>query len=163
MTQAFAYLDDIIVHAPNVELHLEYLEKVLQVHLQAGLRLQPHKTNLLRDEAVYLGHVINSDGVRPDPAKLDAVQDWPQPTNITELQSYLGLCNYYRDFVPTYSEVALPLLKFLEGSPPKKQPIQFGPDAIEAFVALKKALCQAPILAFPNFQDDAAPFILDSK
>ena len=103
MTQAFAYLDDIIVHAPNVELHLEYLEKVLQVHLQAGLRLQPHKTNLLRDEAVYLGHVINSDGVRPDPAKLDAVQDWPQPTNITELQSYLGLCNYYRDFIPMFA------------------------------------------------------------
>ena len=74
-----------------------------------------------------------------------------------------GPGNYYRDFVPTYSEVALPLLKFLEGSPPKKQPIQFGPDAVEAFVALKKALCQAPILAFPNFQDDAAPFILDSK
>ena len=74
----------------------------------------------------------------------------------------LGLCNYYRVFVDEYSRVALPLLKYLENSPKKKAPIVLDQAAREAFQELKKRLVEAPILAFPDFEENSRPFILDT-
>ena len=162
ITSFQAYLDDVIVHAETVEAHLRHLEEVLHVHLAAGLKLQPHKTALMRAEAVYLGHVINEKGVQPDPKKIEVIVNWPKCEDITNLQAFLGLCNYYRTFVDKYSEVALPLLRYLEGSPKKKAPIEFDQAAEEAFAKLKLCLTQAPILSYPNFQEGSQDFILDT-
>ena len=92
LTHAFAYLDDIIVHAKDVSSHLRHLDEVLVTHLRAGLKLQPHKTALLRSEAAYLGHIINAEGIKPDPSKIAVVKNWPECTNITDLQAFLGKC-----------------------------------------------------------------------
>ena len=157
-----AYLDDIIIHSRTPEEHLGHLEQVLAVHLSAGLRLQPHKSLLLRAEALYLGHIISSEGVRPDPEKIQVIQDWEESDNITNLQAFLGLCNYYRVFVDDYSRIALPLLRYLENSPKKKAPIILDQDAREAFQELKKRLVQCPILSFPDFEENSRPFLLDT-
>ena len=155
-------MDDVIVHAPNTETHLRHLQEVLHVHLRAGLKLQPHKTHLLRAEAAYLGHIINANGIQPDPEKVAAVQNWLECTNITDLQAFLGLCNYYRQFVEKYSQVALPLLRYLEGAPKKKSPIVFDQAAKDAFQELKNRLVSAPVLSYPNFDENANNFILDT-
>ena len=157
-----AYLDDIIIHSRTPEEHLGHLEQVLAVHLSAGLRLQPHKSLLLRAEALYLGHIISSEGVRPDPEKIQVIQDWEESDNITNLQAFLGLCNYYRVFVDDYSHIALPLLRYLENSPKKKAPIILDQDARDAFQELKKRLVQCPILSFPDFEENSRPFLLDT-
>ena len=73
-----------------------------------------------------------------------------------------GLCNYYRQFVENYSQVALPLLRFLEGSPKKKSPIQFDEAARKSFQELKDRLVQAPILTYPDFSPNSEKFILDT-
>ena len=157
-----AYLDDIIIHSRTPEEHLGHLEQVLAVHLSAGLRLQPHKSLLLRAEALYLGHIISSEGVRPDPEKIQVIQDWEESDNITNLQAFLGLCNYYRVFVDDYSRIALPFLRYLENSPKKKAPIILDQDARDAFQELKKRLVQCPILSFPDFEENSRPFLLDT-
>ena len=159
---AFAYLDDVIVHSGSPEVHLENLEKVLRAHWNAGLKLQPHKTLLMRKEALYLGHLIDEQGIRPDPSKTKIISEWPESRTITQLQSFLGLCNYYRGFVPQFSHIALPLTRYLEGSPAKNSPIKFDDAAKKAFAELKEKLVTAPILAYPNFEKDAPPFILDT-
>lgn len=154
-------MDDIIIHSRTPEEHLGHLEQVLAVHLSAGLRLQPHKSLLFRAEALYLGHIISSEGVQPDPEKIKTIQSWEESKDVTNLQAFLGLCNYYRVFVDEYSRVALPLLRFLEGSPKKKEPITLDRAAQEAFQELKKKLTDAPILAYPDFEENSKPFILD--
>ena len=138
------------------------LEQVLAVHLSAGLRLQPHKSLLFRAEALYLGHIISSQGVRPDPEKVRTIENWKESEDITNLQAFLGLCNYYRVFVEEYSSLALPLLKYLENSPKKKAPIVLDQPARKAFQELKKKLVEAPILSFPDFEENSRPFLLDT-
>ena len=116
----------------------------------------------MRKEALYLGHLIDEQGIRPDPSKTKIISEWPESRTITQLQSFLGLCNYYRGFVPQFSHIALPLTRYLEGSPAKNSPIKFDDAAKKAFAELKEKLVTAPILAYPNFEKDAPPFILDT-
>lgn len=86
-------------------------------HLHSyGLKLKPKKCQLLKDEVVFLGHVVSGEGISPNPALVKDVQDWQPPTTIRELQAFLGLCNYYRRFVPAFAELASPLTDLLKKS-----------------------------------------------
>jgi len=67
---------------------------------QFNLKIEPDKCELLKTELNYLGHVVTSEGVRPDPAKVKAVNEFPIPKNITDVKSFLGLAGYYRKFIP---------------------------------------------------------------
>ena len=74
----------------------------------------------MRKEIKYLGHVVSNEGVSTDPDKIKAVTEWPQPTTVTEVRSFLGFVSYYRRFIPNFSKVAKPLNKLLqnlEGTP----------------------------------------------
>ncbi len=89
------YLDDIIVHGRTFSEQLENLQKVFTCLRKANLKLSPEKCNLFRREVKYLGHIISCKGVATDPAKINSVKDWPRPTCLAELRSFLGLCSYY--------------------------------------------------------------------
>ena len=79
--------------------HLKNLALVL-VHLQdAGLKLKPEKYAFFQKEVLYLGHVVSENGIVPDSSKTDKVSNWPTPSCLTQLQSFLGLANYYRHFI----------------------------------------------------------------
>jgi hypothetical protein len=67
------------------------------------------KSMFMRKELEYLGHAISGEGIRVDTSKIEAVKDWATPQDIKQLQSFLGLCNYYRRFVRNYSTMASPL------------------------------------------------------
>jgi len=90
---SLVYLDDIIVYSSSVEEHIERLGLVFERLRAANLKLKPSKCSLLRTEVNFLGHVLSGDRVSTDPEKIRAVRDWPVPTDIKEVRSFLGLAS----------------------------------------------------------------------
>lgn len=107
-------LDDVLITAKSAELHMEKLCVVLKRLQDAGLTLKKEKCEFFKNEINYLGYVINKNGLKKDPAKVKAIIDAPVPTNVSTLQSFLGLVNYYRNFVPRASSVLSPLYDLLK-------------------------------------------------
>ena len=101
-------------------------------------------------EVQFLGHVINSNGIHVDPAKIEAIKNWDVPTTPTEIRSFLGLAGYYRRFISNFSKIALPLTKLTQ----KSEPFVWTQKQEEAFQTLKQRLCNAPILTLPKGNDD---------
>ena len=92
-------------------------------------------------------------GISPDPGKVEAIKSWPHPTTVTEVKSFVGLCSYYRQFVPSFADVAQPLYQCAT------TPFQWTPEAEDAFQKLKIALTEPPVLAYP---EPHGLFILDT-
>ncbi|KAI7802842.1 hypothetical protein IRJ41_020318 [Triplophysa rosa] len=103
------YLDDILVTGGNRENHLKTLENVLMKLKEAGLRLKRGKCVFLADEVEYLGHRVDAQGLHPTGTKVKAIDDAPEPKNVTELKVYLGLLNYYNKFLPNLAMLLAPL------------------------------------------------------
>ena len=159
---ALPYLDDTICHSPDLPSHFLALERVLSAHAKAGLKLQPSKCQLFRNEIDYLGHTVSADGVRPLDSYIKIVQDWPLPTTRRATRSFLGKTGYYRRFIANYAGVARPLTDklSLDGTHDNAE-FDPSPDFVRNFHTLKNALVSAPILAYPRFDSDE-PFILDT-
>ena len=150
------YLDDIIVFSRTPEEHLLRLKAVFNKLKAAGLKLKPSKCDLIKQQINYLGHVVSKEGVSTDPEKIKAVTEWPQPTTVTEVRSFLGFVSYYRRFIPNFSKVAKPhnkLLQNLEGTPSQKKfRVCWGPEQQEAFETLQRLCTESPISAYADFK-----------
>ena len=156
------YLDDIIVFSQTLEEHLVRLQAVSDKLKAAGLKLKPSKCELFKKQINYLGQVVGQEGVATDSDKIKAVTEWPRPTTVTEVRSFLGFVSYYRRFIPNFSKVAKPLnalLQNLEGTSNQKKKfrVNWGPEQEEAFETLQRLCTEAPILAYADFK---TPFIL---
>ena len=127
----------------------------MQKLIQAGLKLKPSKCQLLQQEVLFLGHLVGREGIKPNPALIDKVQDWPVPQNLRQLQAFMGLCNYYRRFVLKFSDNASPLNQLTC----KGEAYLWNDRAQRAFRRLKEALTSAPCLALPL---DEGFFALDT-
>ena len=90
------FIDDILIYSKTKEEHAEYLRIVLQTLRQKKLYAKLSKCYLWLDHVSFLGHIISEDGISMDPAKVEAVRDWPIPKSISEVRSFLGLAGYYR-------------------------------------------------------------------
>lgn len=148
--EAFVYLDDIVLYASSLTEHRIKFNKLAARLRQATLTLQPDKCEFLRHEVTYLGHIIGSSGVRPDPKKLTAVKDFPRPKNAKNIKQFLGLAGYYRRFIPQFSKISKPLTNLLK----KDIPFKWDSAQNEAFVTLRDKLCEEPILQYPDFSKD---------
>ena len=109
-----------------------------------------------------MGHVVGHNGVSTDPKKTEAVTEWPGPTTVTEVRSFLGFVSYYRRFIPNFSKAGKPLntlLQNFKGTPnqKKKFKVHWGPEQQEAFETLQRLCTEAPVLAYADFK---SPFIL---
>ncbi|GFT32400.1 retrovirus-related Pol polyprotein from transposon 17.6 [Trichonephila clavipes] len=141
-TMCLCHLDDIIVFSETFEDHLIRLRLVLKCLQEAGLKLNSNKCLFAAQEVKILGHLVSSNGVRPDPDKIKAVRNFPTPKNIHDIRSFLGLCSYFRRFIKGFCYLAEPLQSLL------KSGVEFhwGPEEVEAFNSLKKALTSDPVL-----------------
>ena len=148
------YLDDVLVFGKTVEEHNERLQAVLRKFREANLKLSPSKCKFLQKEIQYLGHIINGDGITTDPKKIEKMVKWPLPKCADELHSFLGLCNYYRKFIPKFSQLTEPLWKTMN-----RKPFMIRDYEIECFSELKVALSSTPILSLPF---KGGKFVLDT-
>lgn len=154
--RCLCYLDDVIVFGSTFDLALENLKAVFDRYRQANLKLKPSKCVLFQTEVAFLGHIVNEHGIKCDPQKVKKVQEWPVPTNVTELRQILGLVGYYRRFIPNCSSITAPLTKLLK----KNVKFKWDKNCQESFETLKLKLTTSPVLSFPKH--DEGQFILDT-
>lgn len=143
------YLDDIMVFSKTAEEHEQHLRLVLQALRNNQLYANAKKCKLNVREVEFLGHVVSRDGLKVDPKKTQAVNDWPRPTDLTQLRGFLGLSNYFRRFIKDYSKVVRPLTMLTRKDTPT--PLPWPPAAAEAFQKVKEALVSPPVLKMPDF------------
>lgn len=138
--------DDILIYSDSLEKHHEHLRQVFEVMRRNNLYAKNSKCEFVTERVEYLGHFIEAKGVSTDPNKVKAVQDWPQPANLKQLRGFLGLAGYYRRFVKSFGGIARPITALT-----KKDSFMWSGEAQEAFTEVKRALCNAPVLALPDF------------
>ena len=103
------FFDDILVYSKTWEEHLKHLDETLSILEEQSLYVKMSKCEFGMKEMLYLGHIINEEGVQVDMEKIRAIRDWPTPKTITELRGFLGLCTYYRRYVKGFSQFVAPL------------------------------------------------------
>lgn len=111
---AFAYLDNLVVVSSCFKEHLDLLKLVFSRLREAGLRLNLVKFHFGRRELKYLGHMVNSDGIATDPDKVQSIREFPTPSSVKTLLSFLGLASWYRRFIEKFATVTTPLRHLLK-------------------------------------------------
>lgn len=149
------YLDDIILISQDFDEHLRLLSLVFDRLLEAGLIVSLEKCQFCRSELKYLGYVVDRQGLRPDPSKVEAIVGIPPPKNVTEIRRFIGTASWYRRFVPSFSSTISPLTNLTK----KNVKWSWTSDCDVAFRSIKEALITAPILTCPDF---SRPFILQT-
>ncbi|GBG76737.1 hypothetical protein CBR_g22955 [Chara braunii] len=135
--------------------HQGHLRQVLEKLREANFKINPKKCERAKTQVLYLGHVLDGDGIKPEDGKIATIRDWSTPRTLTELRSFLGLANYYRKFVRNFSTIAAPLRRLL-----KKEAIwQWDKDYTSALKRLKRALIEYPVL---KGADPSLPFVVTS-
>lgn len=142
------YMDDILIFSKTAEDHLKHVEEVLQVLKDNEFYAKLKKCTFEAPELTFLGHVIGRDGIKPDPKKIQAVQDWPIPKTVTDVRSFLGLANYFRKFIQGFSKLAAPLTNLTKQVGTLET---WTDECAQSFQGLKDALCQAPTLLHPDW------------
>lgn len=143
------YLDDVIVYSKNMDEHIQQLRDIFNKIEKAHLKLSPDKCKFGVEEVKFLGHNISSKGISTDPDKIKALVEYEKPKTTKELQSFLGLANYYRKFIKNYSE-EVKSLENLVKQYGKDRAITWNYEEEIVFQNIKKLLCEAPILGFPE-------------
>ncbi|XP_057532797.1 uncharacterized protein LOC130810672 [Amaranthus tricolor] len=147
------YLDDILIYSKDIAAHLDHLQQLFEVLRKQRLYAKLEKCNFLLPEVSFLGYIVGREGVKVDPTKIQAIQDWPIPTTLTQIRSLHGLASFYRRFIRDFSSVMAPITECT-----KQGKFNWTPKAQQAFETLKSMMCSAPILKLPNF---TKPFELE--
>lgn len=146
----FPYIDDFLIASSNMEEHKQHLKQLFTRLNEFGVVINPEKCEFGKTEISFLGYVINEHGIKPSPEKVDAIVNYPKPTNIEELRRFLGMFNYYRSSIPCVAELQAPLNEFQKGNPKKKQFLVWSEGQNIAFEELKTSLSKATLLAHPS-------------
>ena len=162
-SQLIVFFDDLLIHSPDLTTHVETLKQVFVLLQKAGLRLNMEKTDWVKKEVKFLGHLISDQGVSVPPEFSQIIKDWPLPKTLKDLRAFLGKCNYYRSHFQNFAIIASPLMAHLKGASEssRKLDLEQDPKAIASFEALKQLLMSPQLLAYPDF-DSAEPFIVDT-
>ena len=145
-----AYIDDILVFSSTLEEHLAHLELVMKRLEEVGLKLRPTKYRFACEEVEYLGHVITPKGLKPNPRLIAAIREFPVPSSIPDVRRFLGLASYYRRFIPRFVKIAQSLYQLTC----KGASFSWPEDRCSAFENLRTRLSEAPVLAYPSFEED---------
>lgn len=151
------YLDDLIIFGRNLDEHNRNLISIFSRLRNVNLKLNPSKCEFLKKQILYLGHIISSEGLSPDPEKVAVIKNYPRPSSSDEVKRFVAFANYYRKFIPNFANIVIPMNKLC------KQNVVFDwtDDCEKSFLLLKDALVSPPILDFPDFSDSNT-FILQT-
>ena len=109
------YLDDIIIFSKTPEEQITRLSAVFEMLAEAGLKLKPSKCKFFKRQIAYLGHIALRDGIETDPKKIKAIVNWPRPTTVTDVHSFLRFTNQSWRFIHKYAHIARPLNVLISG------------------------------------------------
>ncbi|GKB07194.1 putative reverse transcriptase domain-containing protein [Tanacetum coccineum] len=143
----------------NKQEHEKHLKLILKFLKKEELYAKFSKCEFWIPKVQFLGHVIDSEGIHVDPAKIESIKDWASPKSPTEIRQFLGLAGYYRRFIEGFSKIAKPMTKLTQ----KKVKFEWGDKQEAAFQLLKQKLCSAPILALPEGSEDFIAYCDASK
>jgi RNase H-like domain found in reverse transcriptase/Reverse transcriptase (RNA-dependent DNA polymerase)/Integrase core domain/Integrase zinc binding domain len=144
----FVYLDDVLVASPTHEQHLVDLELVFARLQQQGLVINAEKCVFGVQELDYLGHHVTASGVTPMQSRVEAMRKYPQPKTVGQLQTFLGMANFYRRFLPAAAQRLRPLTDALKGG--QQAQLNWSADMEQSFIWCKEKLCSAAELAHPE-------------
>ncbi|GJW33850.1 putative reverse transcriptase domain-containing protein [Tanacetum coccineum] len=153
------FIDDILIYSKNKQEHEEHLKLILELLKKEELYAKFSKCKFWIPKVQFLSHVIDSEGIHVDPAKIESIKDWTSPKSPTEIRQFLGLDGYYRRFIEGFSKIAKPMTKLTQ----KKVKFEWGDKQEAAFQLLKQKLCSAPILALPEGSEDFIAYCDASK
>ena len=164
------YLDDIWIFTETANQMLDWIELVFSCLKEFHLKIKPKKSYFFQTSVTFLSHILSGKGVLPNPENIAKVKDWPVPKTPKEVHSFIRLASYYHWFIPNFAKWGGPLhslivpasfkQKICKGEMKKSDlpEFQWTPACQEGFDQLKKALTEAPILAYPDY---SKPFILE--
>ncbi|GJS00957.1 putative reverse transcriptase domain-containing protein [Tanacetum coccineum] len=130
--------------------HAEHLKLILELFKKEELYAKFSKCDFWLSMVQFLGHVIDSEGIHVDPAKIESIKDWASSKTLTEIRQILGLFGYYRRFIEGFSKIAKPMMKLTQ----KNAKFDSSEKAEATFQQLKQKLCSAPILLLPEGSED---------
>jgi transposase InsO family protein len=141
------YVDDIVIYSNTMDEHLEHVKIVIERLTKARLIINKEKSHFFRTQVVLLGFLVDANGKRINPEKVANVKTWAPPTNGKMVQRYLGMFNYFREYIPLYSTIAAPLdrLRNVKGN------FKLSDLEMKCFEQLKHMVTEAPVLSFPDF------------
>jgi hypothetical protein len=148
------YIDDIIIYSKTAEEHLKHIEAVLKTLAKERVCIKLEKCQFFQVMLHFLGHIVSGNGIAPDPKKIKALNDWPVPKSLKELQSFVGLGNYYRRHVQMFADAIAPLTSITDKEPFESQ---WNAECDAAFMKAKEYLTSAEVLALP---DPTLPYIV---
>ena len=143
---AIAYLDDTIIFSKTPQEHLSHIRKVFEKLRSAKLSMKMSKSDFFSKEIQYLGHILSVTGIQPLLSKTHAIQHMQPPTMPKQVQAFLGLVGYYRKFIKGFTKIAKPLTMLTH----QQVKFEWIPTHHTAFLNLKGAIIQAPILHYPD-------------
>ena len=150
---AMAYLDDIIIYSSTPEEYLQHIKTVFEKLCHAKLSMKLNKCHFFAKEIQYLRHILGMEGIRPVPAKTEAIKAMHPPVNPKQVRDFLGLVGYYRKFIKNFAKIAKPLTMLTR----MDMKFEWKETHHCAFMKLKDTIIQAPILRYP---DTTKPYIM---
>ena len=142
------YIDDVCIFSRSAAEHEKHVRAVLQRLREHELYAKLSKCEFFKNALTFLGHIVSAQGIQVDPVKIQVVKEWPVPQNVTHVRQFVGLANYFRKFVMSFSEMAKPLTDLTRAGTEWK----WKEEQQQAFDRIKDALTQAPTLAMPDTQ-----------
>ena len=164
LRECLVYLDDVIIFSTTFEEHIDRLQAVFTRPQDYNLKLKATKCEFMKSEVTYLGHIVSRDGIRTDPEKTAAIENWPEPKTVKDVRAFLGFTGYYRRFIKNYAMIARPLNDLLVGHSTaknnraskrpraKKTPFVWTDAQQMAFKTLKEKLTNPPVLAYADYR-----------
>ena len=156
--RVIAYLDDILVMSESFEEHILLVTKVLKTLESYSLKIKPSKCHWFKPEVEYLGHVVNSEGIKKTPKFLNAISNYKRPSTVGELREFLGFINFQRKFLAHCSSIQKPLSSQTTGK--KSKLLNWSVEMIEAFETLKTEMAKDVMLTYPDYTDRENPLEL---
>ena len=144
-----AYIDDIICATNDLMQHVRELEDVFRMHQEAGIKIRAEKTHLIQPEVEYLGYQVSAEGIKMKPSYVEKITQWPTPTTIKELNTFLGFCGYYRTFIPEFSKLTNEM-----NTMKKETKLVWDEVLEEKFKLLKEEFSKSPVRSYPDYSSE---------